>query len=199
MKGCFAVLGVMVVVVIVAVGGVFAYFSFVPGNSQALPTIAVSDKSAKDLDQKLSDVEKSIKEAKTSSKPVPISLRITEQELTAKANQALVGDPALTGLNPRDIQIHLTPGKLVANATLSVRGFDAKATINAIINVSNGQPVVTIQSVQLGGIPVPSGLSEQLGDKIQSSIAQLWGSTSLEVQKVEIQQGVMVITGVAKP
>ena len=88
---------------------------------------------------------------------------------------------------------------MIITANISFQGIDAPVTITSQVGVQQGQPTITVQSMQFGSLPVPSVFQDQIASQIQSSLAQVWAGVPIEVQDIQIQEGVMTITGIAKP
>ncbi len=197
MKACLTILGILVVIVAMAAGAAFYLLGRTPESVSQLPEVKVSKDASASFDQKIAQVGQAVSTAQKTSKPVPVTLRVTEQELTSKV--AEIGTLQSGELQARDVQIRLVPGKIVTTAKVSFMGLDVPVTLTATVSVRDGKPHVVVQNVQFGGLPLPDTLKNQLVDTIQWQMDEAWEDLPVQVQEVRIEQGVAIITGLAKP
>lgn len=198
MRSCFSVLGVLVVAI--AILAVVAAFLMRPPEGATQPAkVKPSTEAAASLDQKIAEVEKAVTSAQKDAKPTPMTLRVTEQELTSKVAQWQAESGDSSAFQIRDPQIRLLPGEIVSTARVNWRGLDLPLAVTAQVKVQGGKPEVMVQSVKLGELPVPGSVRDQIVDMIQEQMSAFWADLPIQIQDIRIEQGLAIITGVALP
>lgn len=179
-------------------GGGAAYFM-----SQAQPQLAtdvrpvvVSADAAATFDQKVLAVQAAFDKAKTTGKAQPVSVLFTEAELTSRASVAI--ESLTGGIVPTDPQIHLRPGSILLTAGVSVSGFPLKLAVVAIPVVVGGKTSFTIEQLETG-LPLPDGIKTEITEQIAKILSPESLGLPLEVTRIEVQQGKLLLEGVAKP
>ena len=162
MKGCLILLGALVVIVVVAAAALLLLVTIQSHEVSEQPPVPISTEAAESFDKKIGAVETAIATSEKSTKPVPVTLTITEQELNSKVAEALRENPDTSGLNPRNVQVRLLPGEIVTTAAVPLGGFDTSITITSLVTISGGKPQLTVQSVRAGGLPLPGFIQDQI-------------------------------------
>lgn len=199
MRGCVTILGILVVVVALATAAVFFLLMRTPDSASQLAEVKPSTEAVASLDQKIAEVEKAVASAQKESKPVPMTLRVTEEELTSKAAHWLEQSADSSAFQVRDPQIHLLPGEIVSTGRVNWNGLDSPLVVTAQVRVQGGKPEVAVQSVELGGLPVPGSVKDQIVDMIHEQMTALWAGLPIQIQDIRLEQGSATITGVAIP
>jgi hypothetical protein len=147
------------------------------------------------LSSGIATVDAALKQATQSGKTVPITLRVTDADLTAAARPYF--PQSYAGFTVTDPAVRLGPAlTLSAKASSFVLSGDlvASATPYAI----DGRLALRLDSATVGGIALPeiarSQLQQQLQNALNASI-----SARLQVTTVSIAPGVATIGGVALP
>jgi hypothetical protein len=187
----------LVLLVIVAGGGVYFAAQQKTSVGRDLKQVTSSTQAAQTFDDKMRSVQASVDAAKKTGKSAAVEVTFTEEELTSKAAQAtttLTGGVAAT-----DTQIHLSGGNIVATSKVTVQGVDLNVGIVATPVVENGQTKIVVQTIETGALPIPDALKQQ----IQASVGQAVDPKSLglpfDVSKLQIIDGKIVISGTTKP
>ena len=125
-----------------------------------------------------------------------VTVTMTEQELTSYAALRFETDPTSPITNTT---IYLRTGKILLYGQLNSNG----STIPAVVILSaaptpSGTVSVTIDTLDVGPIPVPSSLTDSLSQQINDAIAQNAGTDSgnFKVTDIHIDDGQMTVTGV---
>lgn len=200
MKGCLVALAVLAALAVAAaIAGPLAILPATTTSSRSSPSpeATVSLESAPSLNEKISGLETAVASTRTSS--APITLRITEQELTSKAAELLSKDSAQSQYDIRNVQIRLLPGEVLTTASVKMGGFDLPLTIKAQMEAKDGRPAVTVTEMDLGPMPLPGSLRDQITNTFQSEMSKIWADSPIEIQEIRIEQGVAIISGLAKP
>ena len=111
---------------------------------------------------------------------------------------------ATAGVIPSSIvatatQIHLTGGNIVATSKVNVQGIDVSVGVVASAVVENGQTTIVVKEIQTGGLPLPDGLKHEIQAQIGQTIDPRAFGVPLDISKLQIVDGKLVITGTAKP
>lgn len=187
------------VMLLVLGGGGAAYVlsQQAPQLGSDLARVETSTQAATTFDQKLETVQAAVDEAKKTGVAQRVSITFTEAELTSKA--ALATSSLTGGFVATDPQIHLRAGSIVLTAGVSIQGFPLKLAVMAIPVVIDGKTSFAIKEVQTGSLPLPDAIKTQLDAQIAKILDPQALGIPLEVTKLEIQTGKLVVEGVAKP
>ena len=139
------------------------------------------------------------KSAVENSKNGEVSATITEEQLTSFVAFKLAEqeDPLLRG-----VQVYLRDGQIQLFGTATVRSVSAPALITLVAAVTpDGRVQVTMAEADLGPVPVPASVLENLSQAINEGISGQLGSqvTGLRISSVTIADGQMALTGTVQP
>ncbi|TKJ29844.1 MAG: hypothetical protein CEE40_07135 [Chloroflexi bacterium B3_Chlor] len=116
-------------------------------------------------------------------------LIVTEEELTS-----------YVALNMRESiiapQILLTDGKIHLYGTI-VSPLEAPVTAIASAEASEGQVQITVETVALGGFPIPETFIAAFARQIDDFITFAQRQESMEINEIEITEGELIIRGCA--
>ena len=202
MRGCLIALAVLAALAVAAaIAGPLFILPATTTSSRATPLaeVTVSTESAASLDEKIGGIETVAASTQATSKPTPVTLRVTEQELTSKAAELISRSSGHSQYEAKNVQIHLLPGEVLATASVRVSGFDLPLTIKARVEAEDGKPKVTVTEADLGPLPLPGNLKDQIVSVFQTELSQIWVDSPVEIQEIRIEQGMATITGLAKP
>lgn len=191
-------LGGIVLLVILAGGGVFVLAKQAPNVASGLKPIPASTEAVKSFDTKIDSLNAAVTEAKKTGKAVPVEVTFTEEELTSKANSAgsTVND---TGLATADTQIHLASGNFIATSSVTIKGISLNIGIVATPIVVDGQTQIVIKEVQTGALPIPDAIKRQINAQLGQAIDPKQLGLPIEVTNLTVVDGRLVVKGQAKP
>lgn len=176
--------------IIVGVGG---YLITGPAPREAGATaVAVTDEAAESLDNKIEAFQQQIAQASVGER---VTLVITEEEATSKLAQL-----ADLGQLPVDIdyvQIHFNDGRVCGFAIVDL-GIDMQVALQAKIGAEEGKPDITIESFNLGRLPIPRTLIDQVMSAVMRQMEEQVENIPIELEEVTIENGEMIIRGVTK-
>ncbi len=144
----------------------------------------------------IAGVETALKQAAQSGKSVPISLRMTDADLTAAAQPYF--PQSYAGITVTEPAVRIGPAvTLTAKASsLGLSGpLVAKATPFA---TSDGKLALRLDSANVGALGLPDAARAQLQQQMQAALNAAI-PTRLQVSTVTIAQGVATIGGTALP
>lgn len=192
------VLGGIVLLVLLAGGGVFVLAKQAPSVANGLKPVAASSEAAKSFDTKVDTMNAAVTEAKKTGKAVPVEVSFTEEELTSKANSAgsTLND---SGLATADTQIHLSGGNFIATSSVTIQGISLNVGVVATPVVVDGQTQIVIKEIQTGALPIPDAIKEQLNKQLGQAIDPKKLGLPIDVSNLTVVDGKLVVKGQAKP
>ena len=124
-----------------------------------------------------------------------VTVVMTEGQLTSYAALKLTSDANSPITDP---QIYLRNGKLILYAKVKTTNFSLPAALTlSVVPTAAGAVSVTMDSADVGPLPLPSSLRDTLAANLNDLIAQNAGAgnTGFKVTDVAIADGKMTITG----
>ncbi len=213
LKGCLILLGGLVAVALIG-GGVVYYLltrPVPPPVSSGLPAAAptptpppqVVEERAQSLENKLSAFQQQVDQAQQGTTPAPFRLEITEDEANAmvlrdlpKLNEQMKG----SSLAVTSVQAAFRDGKLKAVSQGEMSGFKANLNMEGSIALEAGKPKLVVEKLDLGLLPLPGALKEQITALVQDMFGQvLQVNPNVTVQKVTVADGKLVLEGIISP
>ncbi len=146
-----------------------------------------TDEAVSRLDEEIAAFEDEIDEAVVGEY---LALELTEEEATSKLDQlARAGN---LSIEIEDPQVHFRDGVVRAFAIVKM-GIDVQVAIQAKIGVNGEKPDITIESLNLGRIPIPKALINSMMTAIERALEERWEDLHLLLQEVTIEQGEIMI------
>jgi hypothetical protein len=168
-----------------------------PEIGRDLPPVPVASQDAVTFDEKVAGVIAAIDSAKTSGSARTVTVVFTEAELTSKA--AEVAATLTGGFVPTEPVIHLRTGEIVLTGGVSIQGFSLKLAVVAIPVVVDGTMSFGIKEIQTGTLPLPDGIKKEIDAQIAKILSPETLGLPLQVTRIEVQPGRLVLEGIAKP
>jgi len=187
------VLGSIIGLLVIVVGVVWFLMSRAPAITANMTDVASSPEAAAALDQKWEDFRVAVNEAPTGT---TVSVAITEEEVTSKINEELKNIELPAGLKMGDVTVNLQDGKLVLAADISYSVLSGTAAMEATIEEVNGQPSIVVSDVDMGSLPIPQTLKDQLSDLIPEDGIIALSDLPFDISKIQIVDGQIYIDGV---
>jgi hypothetical protein len=161
----------------------------IPGRRPANTPIPVTTEAVEEL-------EKGVKESlDESAKTGLLELKLTESQITSYVAFKLNEQPEPLLVDP---QIYLRDNQVEIYATLKSGSLQAPATIIAKVSVgAEGMPVVAVESVNLGPLPVPQDLLDQVNTTLNQMVGDQFSGMNgrFVLESITIGEGVMTISG----
>jgi hypothetical protein len=149
--------------------------------------IKPTDEAATRLDEEIAEFEEEVDEAVVGEH---LALELTEEEATSKLDQlARAGN---LSLEIEDPQIYFRDEMVQAFAIVEM-GIDVQVAIQAKIGVNGEKPDITIESLNLGRIPIPKALIDSMMTAVERALEERWEGLHLLLQEVSIEQGEIMI------
>jgi hypothetical protein len=126
-------------------------------------------------------------------------LVITEAEVNDRLAQAGPPPTVDTPLGPaelRDPYLRLQPGEGVIEARLVGGSFSAPVTAFVGVLVSpQGRALVEVRRVDVGGIPLPDAVRQQVQAVAQEQLERALGDLPANLERIDVEDGRMTVTG----
>lgn len=148
------------------------------------------------IEQQITAVDQALAQAQRSGKPVPITLTLTEQDLTRAA--AGYFPQTAAGVTVSDPIIHLGSGRLLLTGSGAIAFARGELAATATPLVVNGRPVVRVDSATVAGVALPDFVTQAVGSAIQSALDSALPA-KLQVTSIVVGTGTLTVQGVANP
>jgi hypothetical protein len=119
-----------------------------------------------------------------------VTITLTEEELTAQAAAALDRPGSLTISDPK---VQLVSGQAIFTGRTRLLGFSVPVRVLATPVLVAGRPEVRVDSVDLGGIPVPSAFRQSIDTMLRDSLDPARLGLRGEVTKITVTPGILTI------
>lgn len=153
--------------------------------------VPVTDEAAESFDQNIEDFEQEIAQAYRGEE---VTLVITEEEATSKLAE-LAAEQLPLQMNR--VQIHFDEGMVGGFAIVDL-GIDVQVAVQAKIEAEDGKPKITVESLNVGRLPIPSTLVDQVMIAIMRQLGERWESVPVELQDITIEDGELTIIAETK-
>jgi len=171
------------------VGGKFE--APLPAGSSPTPTPTVPPAVAVQFDA----AQRALAQAKLSGKAVPVTITLSEQQLSATAATYF---PVTYLATLADPVVHLRPGQIVLDCAATLAILKTTANILATPLVTAGKPAVRIDSATIGDKSLPDAAREALAANMASAIVANI-PVNLVVSSIVVGQATMTVQGTANP
>ncbi len=186
------VLAVLILLAILAGGILFGYKTLFDPKPVAQPmTASQTEKNAASFDQKVDSLR-----PKNGSKQ-PISVELTQEEVTAKVTQALSAAPG--GEKPiKNVAVTVQQDTAVVSGTASLGGQEIPVEAQVKVGADGGLLDVDVTSLKAAGLPVPEPMKEQIMEKAKAAMGgkDLNGlDVGIDLKRVKLVDGKILIDG----
>ena len=188
----------LVVLAVVAVGGAAVLAQQKPSVGRDLRPVTVGGTAARSFDDKVDHLAKAAAEAKRTGKAVPVEISLSEEELTSKVS-IVASQPNPAGIVGTNTQVHLQGGNVIATSDVTVQGLPLSIGVVAQPTIVNGTVQIIVKEIQTGALPLPDAIKQQLNAQIGQAIDPAKLGLPIDVSKLQVVDGKLVIRGTAKP
>ena len=134
--------------------------------------------------------------APVNAKGGPVTITLTERDLTAAAAKAF--PQTIAGMTLSDPVVHLVPGSAQITATTKLFFATTQFAASGTPSVAGGKVVVRLDSATLAGIGVPDAARGSIVAAVESAIAQAL-PPKLQVTAVTVGAGTVTFQGTPQP
>jgi len=183
--GLVIIVGVIFWILLSRPSGIASKVTPVPSNSQA----------AQSLDTKWNNFADAVVQSPPGT---PHTLTLTQEEVNSKVNEELKTLVLPAGLGVSNVNVNLTNGKILLSADVTYSVFSGNAGMEATVETNNGQASISVTNIDMGALPIPQSVKDQLKGLIPEDILMQGSDTAFYTQNVQIENGQVVITGVTQ-
>jgi hypothetical protein len=183
----------VLVLIVVAVGWILLSR---PSKIAADVTSVPSDaQAAQSLDTKWNNFDSTIAQ---SSAGTPVTVTLTQEEVNSKVNAELTTVDLPDGLTVSNVNVNLKDGQILLSADLKYSIFSGSAGMTATVQIVNGQPTVVVTDVDMGSLPIPQSMKDQLTGLISGASLFQESTAAFVTQSVQIADSKIIISGITK-
>jgi hypothetical protein len=162
---------------------------FIGGPEYPETQIPISTEAAGTVDEQLQQAVETAKETGA------LNFTIDEAQLTALVAQKVAADPESFLTEPqvllRDNEI-----QIFGKAQQGYFAANVRITLSAAVD-GNGQPQITVKSVDFGPLPAPEGMNSTISALVNEAFTGALGpaATGFRLETITIANGLMTLTG----
>ncbi len=188
MRGCFRVVGVLTLLVILACGAAFWFLTRQPAATRQLTPVVVSSAAVVSFDQKIATVQ---------AAKGPVTVEVTQDEATSKLVAALKNESDPTISQIEDPQLRFQRDRFIASGVVHSGPIPVTVAVTGKVTVVNGKLVATVEEIDTGQVPLPAPLRQRIIDLV-SDTDNLTTDLPDNITDVQIQEGKLIVTGVPR-
>ena len=157
----------------------------VPSNAQA----------AQSLDTKWSNFNNTIAQSTAGTQ---VTVTLTQEEVNSKVNAQMSTVTLPDGLTVSDVNVNLKDGQILLSADMKYSIFSGNAGMTAAVQIVDGQPTVVVTNVDMGSLPIPQSMKDQLTGLISGASLFQESTAAFVTQSVQIADSKIIISGITK-
>ena len=199
LKGCLLFLALDLLFTLALVGAAAYLVTRPPASVRGLPPPATSPEKAEALETRLNELAQELEQ---SQERKPFSLVITEDEANSLIARELSTfqeqNPEAIPFRTESAWVLFRQGKVIAAAVIDLQGIRPQVAVEARVSAQSGRPKIDIERIDLGRIPFPllGLLQDYIGQALQDLETE---ELPLEVERVEITEGELLLEGWSQP
>lgn len=128
-----------------------------------------------------------------------VSVQVDEatlaQHLNASVANRPLGETPLGTATARDFAVQLRNGQLRTTGTAQVGSTTLPLSVDSVVTVEGGRPVVDVRDAKLGAFPLPDSARQEMARTIQAQLDQALSRQQLQVRAVSIGDGTLTLVG----
>jgi hypothetical protein len=205
--GCGGCLTSLAVLLLAIVAGAVFLFHEATTPYVRLAAISASDAASASGKQKLTAVSLATQQAQTSGRPVPVSVTLTDAEMTSLVADALRQAAQTGSVPPIDgVGIHAAGGgRLEVVASVQEPFVTLPLYLSAHIATPGRQRLeLEVTELRIGRIPLPAGVVQSIIDEVRQRLADrvslpATGKQPIDHVGVAVDSGSLTVTATAEP
>lgn len=192
-----SVLGGIILLAVVAVMAVFFLMKSSSGIASKMTPVVSSRQAVEAFDTKWISFNTAVQNATPGTK---VTLNVTQEELTSKVNDELKAVTAQLpqGMSVGNLSINLQDGKVLISAPVKYSAIEGQAAMEIAVQTINGTPKMVVDNIDMGKLPIPQSLKDQLTAIIPNGGNIDLGNLPLDITGIQIVDGQLVMDGVTK-
>lgn len=199
-KNCLTFIAILVLLLIFAAGTLFYFLTRSPEGKVETTPVPVTAEAAQRLESKVESFIEQLDQAGKTGEQRRVTIEITEEELNSFIAREL---PRLQKevdfpFEVESVWVSLREGQARVTAQVNIAGFTPKLSATVGINVEDGVLKVDLKEIDLGRLPLPGLLKEQIDRFLQEGVDLSQMDLPFELRKVVIKDGKLIVEGVSK-
>ena len=193
MYGC-ARLVLLAALMFLAAVGVLVFFATRPGVERAdLGDVAPSAQALADLRAQFATANELIDQSKRTGVSEPVSLTVTESELTSEFDDWSKKEKPFAGF--RDLRVNLRSDIAILTGILEVNRLESPFRLDLRVRIESGALDLRIIRLQFGQLYVPEFLRDALVGLVQRTLDAGVPRPPIDVETLLVSEQTMVISG----
>lgn len=185
-----------IVVLVIIVGVIFwVLLSRAPSLASQVSAVPSDSQAAQSLDSKWAALQNTVSQAPSGT---PITITLTQEEVNSKINEELNTANLPAGFTINNLNVNLKNGEILLSANVKYSIFTGIAAMEATVQAVNGQPTITVTDIDMGALPIPQSLKDQLKKLIPEDSLFQSPNSGFYTQSVQITNEQLVISGVTQ-
>jgi len=189
MRGFLTFLTVLVLIVALALGGLYYFLTAPAPTLVAATAVPTSVAAAASFDNKVSTIT-------GAAKNTPVTIELTNEELTSKFAQQVQQYQASYGADIQNPQVSARDGHVYAGGKAKTNNLPVRVDLVVVTvpEARDGKLHLRVERVESGRIPLPDSLKSQIVNTVQDD-ATLNDNLPITVDAVEVLNGKLRLTG----
>jgi len=199
LKTLAIVIGIVVAVILVTAGVGYYLITRPSEVEQQAASMDISDETSQRAEDKINAFTEQLSTVPAGE---TVELTLTDDEVTSALLKELESNDMELPLDLQNPRILFVEDKILLSGDVSVSGFETNVTIEARAETQDGQLKLTIDEIDLGKLPLPDAVIDQLmgnfseGEEILIDLNEL--DIPLDLQNIIIENDQVVIAGSAQ-
>ena len=189
------VIGSILVLVLIVVAIAWILLSRPSKIAAGVTSVPSNAQAAQSLDTKWNNFDSTIAQ---SSAGTPVTVTLTQEEVNSKVNAELTTVALPDGLTVSNVNVNLKDSQILLSADLKYSVFSGRAGMTATVQIVDGQPTVVVTAVDMGSLPIPQSVKDQLTGLISGASLFQESTAAFVTQSVQITDGEIIISGITK-
>ncbi|GEM_PF-3902616 len=199
LKTLAIVIGIVVAVILVTAGVGYYLITRPSEVEQQAASMDISDETSQRAEDKINAFTEQLSTVPAGE---TVELTLTDDEVTSALLKEMESNDMELPLDLQNPRILFVEDKILLSGDVSVSGFETNVTIEARAETQDGQLKLTIDEIDLGKLPLPDAVIDQLmgnfseGEEILIDLNEL--DIPLDLQNIIIENDQVVIAGSAQ-
>lgn len=189
------VVGSVLGLVIIIAAAIFILMNRPSGITSRMTPVVSNPEAAKVLDTKWNDFSNTVKQAKPGT---AVTMNLTQEEITSKINAELKTVDLPEGLTVGNVTVNLVDGKLLLSAAVKYSVVQGNAGMELNIVTVNGTPSLVVKDIDMGMLPIPQALKDQLTNLIPKGGVIGLSDLPVDITGIQIIDGQLVMAGITR-
>lgn len=192
MRGVLVFLTAIVCGAAIALGAVYFFITRAPPTQVAATPVPVSTAAVAGFDRKIGQIV-------AAPQNTPVTVELTDAELTSKFAQTAQAERASIGADIQDPQVAVRDGRVFAGGKAKSDAFPVRVDLVVVTvpTAENGRLKLRVERIESGRFPLPSAITGELTRSIENDTF-VNDNLPIYVDRIEVLNGRLRLTGRSK-